>query len=318
LLEVRDLRREFRAPGAAWRRGLLRAVDGVSLDLDGGECLALVGESGSGKTTLARCITRLIEPSSGSVRFRGMDFLSLKGARLRAERRYLQPVFQDAAGALNPALRIGQALLEPILSHRLMGRQRAEQRVAELLRLVGLPGDTARRFPHEFSGGQRQRIGIARALATEPALLVADEPVSALDASVRAQILALLARLSKQDGLALLLVAHDLASVSAVASRVMVLYRGRTVEEGWAPEVLRTPRHPYTRLLRDSAPSLSPVSLADSPRDLAGPEIAAATDGCPFYARCGARQPDCVLLAPALRQVGDGRRAACHHPIDGC
>jgi oligopeptide/dipeptide ABC transporter ATP-binding protein len=317
LLEVRDLRREFRAPGAGWRGASLAAVDGVSLSLDPGECLAVVGESGSGKTTLARCIARLIEPTSGTVRFRGADFLALRGRRLREQRRFLQPVFQDPSGALNPALRIGDALLEPMRSHRLVERREGRAKVSELLRRVGLPADSAGRFPHEFSGGQRQRIGIARALATDPQLLIADEPVSALDASVRAQILALLRELREQQGLALLFVAHDLSAVATLAGRLLVLYAGRAVEEGPAAEVLERPRHPYTQLLKQSAPSLSPASSTTATRRAlpdVGPFVAGS--GCAFAGRCARRQADCAALQPSLRPIDDQRRVACHHPLD--
>ncbi|HEX6200079.1 MAG TPA: ATP-binding cassette domain-containing protein [Thermoanaerobaculia bacterium] len=242
--------------GFGRRRPPVRAVDGVDLAVGRGECVALVGESGSGKTTLGRCLVRLLEPDAGSVRFRGEDLLALPRGELRRRRRAFQTVFQDPYDSLSPRLRVGELLAEPLAAHGVVPRGERPARVAELLARVGLPADAAGRYPHEFSGGQRQRIGIARALATEPELLVADEPVSALDLSVRAQVLALLARLRAELGLAVLLIAHDLGVVERVADRVVVMRRGRIVEEAATADLFARPAHPYTRELLAAVPRL--------------------------------------------------------------
>ena len=264
LLEVRGLEKHFhRRRGVldvvlrradADRPRTLRAVDGVDLDVARGECLALVGESGSGKTTLARCAVRLVEPTAGAVCFDGEDVLALGPAALRRWRRHVQMVFQDPYGSLDPRQRIGAALAEPLRIHRLGDRAERRRRVDELLAMVDLPAEAAQRHPHEFSGGQRQRIGIARALATNPRLLVADEPVSALDVSVRAQIVNLLARLQRRFDLALLFIAHDLALVEHVADRVAVMYLGRIVERAPRSVLFATPQHPYTVSLLAAVP----------------------------------------------------------------
>ncbi|KAB2959029.1 MAG: ABC transporter ATP-binding protein, partial [Thermoanaerobaculia bacterium] len=256
LLVVRGLRTEFAVHSPVLRRrtGTVRAVDGVDLDLDAGETVALVGESGSGKTTFARSVLRLIEPTGGSVRFDGEDLLALSPRELRRRRRRFQMVFQDPWTSLNPRLRIGEALFEPLLVHGLAPRRERAARVEAMLAEVGLTGDAARRFPHEFSGGQRQRIGIARALATGPDLLVADEPVSALDVSVRAQIVNLLAGLQARRALAMLFIGHDLAVVEQLADRILVFYLGRVVEEAASGALLAHPLHPYTAALRSAVP----------------------------------------------------------------
>ncbi|HSM13621.1 MAG TPA: ABC transporter ATP-binding protein [Thermoanaerobaculia bacterium] len=317
LLEVRGLRTEF-----ALRRGLLgrrvgtvRAVDGVDLDVDRGEIVALVGESGSGKTTLGRSIVRLIEPSAGSVRLDGVDLLRLSARELRRARRRFQMVFQDPWGSLNPRLRIGRALFEPLEVHGLAGRSERADRVARMLAEVGLPAEAAERYPHEFSGGQRQRIGIARALATDPELLIADEPVSALDVSVRAQVVNLLADLRERRGLAMLFISHDLALVERIAHRVAVLYLGRVVEEAPARALLERPLHPYSAALRSAVPVPEPgtgrrrILLAGEP-----PSPAAPPPGCPFHPRCPIARERCRSEAPALTEPEPGRRVACHFP----
>jgi ABC-type glutathione transport system ATPase component len=247
------------------RRGLLqrqvgrvRAVDGVDLDLAAGECLALVGESGSGKTTLGRVVARLLEPDAGSLSLDGEDLLAMRGEALRRKRRDFQVVFQDPWGSLNPRMRVGTALREPLVVHRLLPRARQPERVAELLEMVGLPPEVAGRYPHELSGGQRQRVGIARALATGPRLVIADEPVSALDVSVRAQIVNLLAELQRRLGLAMLFIGHDLALVEQLADRVAVMYLGKIVETGSSRELFAAPRHPYTVSLLESIPLPEP------------------------------------------------------------
>ena len=307
------------------RRGLLQRVEGqvraltdVDLEIEEGECFALVGESGSGKTTLGRCLIRLVEPTAGRVRFRGEDLLALGREELRRRRRDFQMVFQDPYGSLNPRMRVGAAIAEPMEVHGLVGRPARMARVGELLEMVGLSPAMARRYPHEFSGGQRQRIGIARALATGPALMIADEPVSALDVSVRAQIINLLARLQSQLGLTLLIIAHDLAVVEQIADRVAVLYLGRIVEQGRRADLFARPQHPYTVSL------LSAVPVPDPPRpDARRERIVLPGDpaspldpppGCPFHPRCPIARERCRDERPELQPTAAGQLAACHYP----
>lgn len=317
LLEIRGLRKSYPLVSPVLRRpvGAVRAVDGVDLDVGAGETVALVGESGSGKTTLGRAVLRLIEPDGGSVRFRGEDLLALSRREMRRRRPHLQMVFQDPWSSLNPRMRVGDAIFEPLLVHGLASRPERAPRAAALLEEVGLPASTAARYPHELSGGQRQRVGIARALATRPELLVADEPVSALDVSVRAQIVNLLAELQARRGLAMLFVAHDLALVEQVADRVAVLYLGRIVEQGPCAPLLARPLHPYTAALVSAVPSPAPggrrrrIPLAGE-----SPDAAAPPAGCRFHPRCPIARPRCASEAPGLAECGDGRRVACHFP----
>ena len=261
LLEVASLVKEF-PPRRRWlggnHRPAVRAVDGVSFAIDAGEIFGLVGESGSGKTTTARCILRLIEPSSGEVRFKGEDVLAFSPERLRQARRDMQIVFQDPYSSLNPRMRVGAIVEEPLIIHRHGDKGQRRRRVAELFDLVGLDPSQGTRYPHEFSGGQRQRIGVARALALNPSLVIADEPVSALDVSVQAQVLNLLMDLQQRLKLTYLLIAHDLRVVRHVCSRVAVMYRGRIVELGSTEAIFNTPAHPYTRALLSAIPVLDP------------------------------------------------------------
>jgi peptide/nickel transport system ATP-binding protein len=294
--------------------GQVRALDGVDLEVRRGETFALVGESGSGKTTLGRCLVRLLDPDAGQILFDGEDLLGLSGRRLRRRRRRFQMVFQDPWGSLDPRMRVGAIVEEPLAVHGLADGRRAE-RVAELLASVGLGEDAARRFPHQFSGGQRQRIGIARALATEPDLLVADEPVSALDVSVQAQIVNLLVRLQQDLGLTLIFIAHDLAVVEQIADRVAVMYLGRIVESGPRETLFAHPRHPYTMSLLAAVP----VPEVGRPRRrivLPGelPSPVEPPPGCPFHPRCPVARPHCAVDTPPLSAAGGGGSVACFHP----
>ncbi len=320
LLEVRGLRKEFPVRRGLFGRalGAVRAVDGVDLDVRRGECLALVGESGSGKTTAARCALRLIEPTAGSVRFGGEDLLALGPRELRRRRRRFQMVFQDPHGSLNPRQRVGSAVGEPLEIHETLSRTERQERVRELLGTVGLTADLDRRWPHELSGGQRQRVGIARALAAGPELLAADEPVSALDVSVRGQVLNLLSDLQARLGLALLFIAHDMAAVEHLADRVAVFYLGRIVELAPKPELFLRPLHPYTVCLLSAVPRAEPgrrrdriVLQGDPPSPLAPPP------GCPFHPRCPIARQRCAEERPPLAEVGGaapGHLAACFYP----
>jgi peptide/nickel transport system ATP-binding protein len=260
ILEVKNLVKEFtpRRGFLVGRQRSVRAVDGVSFAIDAGETFGLVGESGSGKTTTGRCILRLIEPTSGEVRFKGDDVLAFSPERLRQARRDMQIVFQDPYASLNPRMRVGAIVEEPLVIHRQGSRRDRVRRVADLFELVGLDPSHLARYPHEFSGGQRQRIGIARALALQPSLIIADEPVSALDVSVQAQVLNLLMDLQQRLNLTYLLIAHDLRLVRHVCNRVAVMYRGRIVELGTAAVIFDAPAHPYTRALLSAIPALDP------------------------------------------------------------
>jgi oligopeptide/dipeptide ABC transporter ATP-binding protein len=316
LLEVRDLAKHFPIRRGLFGRpsGWVRAVDGVSLDIREGETLALVGESGSGKTTTGRCILRLLEPTAGSVRFDGVDLLALGPRDLRRMRRRIQVIFQDPYGSLNPRLRVGTTVREPLEIHRI-GRNRKERdaMVADLLKRVGLEPSMMRRFPHEFSGGQRQRIGIARALALRPRLIVADEPVSALDVSVQAQVINLLMDLQDETGMAYLFIAHDLAVVERIADRVAVMYLGRLAEVAPREEIFKNPLHPYTKALLQAIPIPDPGRTRTRTvlhGDLPSP--ANPPPGCRFQTRCPEAIDVCRRVEPPLVRVAPGRLAACH------
>jgi peptide/nickel transport system ATP-binding protein len=308
LLEVRNLVKHF---------GAVRAVDGVSFSIDAGQTLALVGESGCGKTTTGRCLVRLLQPSGGEILFEGREILNVRGKESQQLRQRVQIIFQDPFSSLNPRLTVGQALAEPLWIHRLCQRSELTRRVAELLELVGLRPEFAGRYPHEFSGGQRQRIVIARALALNPRLIVADEPVSALDVSVQAQILNLLLELQERLGVAYLLIAHNLQVVRQVAQRTAVMYLGRIVESGPTEEVFSRPRHPYTQALLSAIPVPDPtrprqrLMLTGDP-----PNPAEAPAGCRFHPRCPHVMDECKRREPELIQIG-GQQAACWLVKDG-
>ncbi len=317
LLEVRDLVTHFvrRVGLFGTGREVVQAVNGVSLDVGARETLGLVGESGCGKTTLGRTILRLVERTSGEVRFDGQDVFALEPAALRRMRRRMQIVFQDPDGSLNPRLSIGRAVREGIEVHHLAQGDEAERRVEALLAEVGLPAGSAARYPHEFSGGQRQRAGIARALAVEPEFLVCDEPVSALDVSVQAQVLNLLVDLQAKRGLSYLFISHDLAVIRHVAPRVAVMYLGRIVEQGPSDGIYQRPLHPYTQALLTAVPVPDPktrrarVVLAGDPPSPVHPPT-----GCPFHPRCQhpAKNETCRTARPELRELAPGHSVACH------
>lgn len=319
LLEAHDISKHFVARRSIFGASLatVKAVDGVSLSLRAGETLALVGESGCGKSTLGRLLLHLIEPDQGAVRFEGRQLSALPDAEMRGLRRHMQLIFQDPFASLNPRMRVGDAIAEPLILHNLVPANQREARVAELLRQVGLRPEQAARYPHEFSGGQRQRIVIARALAGEPKLLVCDEPVSALDVSIRAQILNLLRDLQRELGLALVFISHDLAVVKHIADRVAVMYLGRIVESGPAEAIFSNPRHPYTRALLSAIPVAAPhqnrqriVLSGDVPSPINPPP------GCHLHRRCPYASTRCATETPGLATDSAGHAVACHHTDD--
>ncbi|HXG46760.1 MAG TPA: oligopeptide/dipeptide ABC transporter ATP-binding protein [Methylomirabilota bacterium] len=316
LLEVQNLKVHFPVKHGLFSRvaGHVKAVDDVSLTLAPGETLGLVGESGCGKTTLGRAIVRLIEPTAGRILFDGEDITALKGGALRTRRRGFQMIFQDPYSSLNPRMTVGEIIGEAIDIHRLApDRAAREKRIGELLDAVGLSPLHALRYPHEFSGGQRQRIGIARALAVEPKLIVCDEPVSALDVSVQAQIINLLQDLQRQRGPAYLFVAHDLAVVEHISHRVLVMYLGRVVELASARAIISAPKHPYTQALISAVPVVDPASKRRRivlPGDVPSPIH--PPPGCPFHPRCPVAEARCGSEVPPLREVEPGHFAACH------
>jgi oligopeptide transport system ATP-binding protein len=318
LLEVHDLKVHFPV-----RRGVLqrqvatvRAVDGVSFDVAKASTLGLVGESGCGKSTTARAILRLVPATAGRVVLGGVDVGTLSGSALREKRRHMQMVFQDPYASLNPRMTVHDTLAEPLAAHRVVeGKSATEARVRELMAQVGLPAAYMRRYPHEFSGGQRQRIGIARAIALSPELVVLDEPVSALDVSIQAQILNLLSDLQERLGLTYVFVAHDLAVVRHVCVEIAVMYLGRIVERAPTRALFESPRHPYTEALLSAVPIPDPVVERGRKRlVLAGevPSPLAPPPGCHFHPRCPIAEARCKTESPALREVVPGRFAACH------
>ncbi|QCK86912.1 dipeptide ABC transporter ATP-binding protein [Phreatobacter aquaticus] len=317
LLRVKDLVKNFSLTGGILSRevGRVHAVDHVSLDIGAGETLGVVGESGCGKSTTGRCILRLIEPTAGEIWFEGKDVMSMDKTALRALRRDMQIIFQDPYASLNPRMTVGAIIAEALVIHGI-GKTPEEQRdrVVELLETVGLQADHMRRYPHEFSGGQRQRIGIARALAVDPKLIVCDEPVSALDVSIQAQVINLLEDLQEKFSLTYMFIAHDLSVVEHISTRVAVMYLGRVVEIAPSRELYTNPLHPYTEALLSAVPIPDPkvkrqriMLQGDVPNPINPPT------GCHFHTRCPIRQlPLCSTERPELRETGGGHWVSCH------
>jgi oligopeptide transport system ATP-binding protein len=318
ILEVRNLVMHFHVEGGLFSRGggLIRAVDGVSFSLRRGETLGLVGESGCGKTTTGRCILQLQRPTSGEVIFEGQDLTRLDGDELRRVRRRIQVIFQDPYSSLNPRMTIGQIVAEPMAVHGVETEPDARaDRVRELLARVGLLPRHAERYPHELSGGQRQRVGIARALAVSPSLIICDEPVSALDVSIQAQIINLLEDLQADFGLSYLFVAHDLAVVRHISDRVAVMYLGKIAEIASREDLYQSPLHPYTRALLSAVPIPDPALEANRERQVLGGEVPSPLNppgGCVFHPRCPIAVEHCRHEAPALRRLRPEHDASCH------
>jgi oligopeptide transport system ATP-binding protein len=314
LLEVKDLVKHYPVRSGVLRRrvGTVHAVDGVSFSLRPGETLGLVGESGCGKSTVARSVLRLIEPTSGRIAIDGSDITRLTKSELRPVRRSMQIVFQDPFASLNPRMRAGDIVGEPLAVHGLAAGEQRQARIAELFQQVGLRPDQMRNFPHQFSGGQRQRICIARALALSPRLIICDEPVSALDVSIQAQVINLLIDLQRRHGLSYLFIAHDLAVVAHISHRVAVMYLGRIVEIAEKNELFHNPRHPYTRALLASVPFPDPKQKRAAPLvDGDVPSPVNPPSGCAFHTRCRFALAQCKTERPVLRDVGTGHQVAC-------
>jgi oligopeptide/dipeptide ABC transporter ATP-binding protein len=314
LLEAAGLSKHFQTKRGVFggNRGVVRAVDGISFTIERGQTLGVVGESGCGKTTTAKLVLGLEEPTAGTIRFEGRDLRQLDAAGRRHYRKSVQAVFQDPYASLNPRMRVGAIIAEPLVTNEPLSSGEVRQRVLRLLDLVGLPDHAADLFPHEFSGGQRQRIAIARALALSPRLVVLDEPVSALDVSIRAQILNLLSDLQAELGLSYLFIAHDLAAVAHMSHTIAVMYLGKIVEEGEARTLARTPKHPYTEALFSAALPSHPDEKQEEiilPGEVPSPLN--PPDGCRFHPRCPHAMARCAEEAPALAPI-EGRRVACH------
>jgi len=318
ILQVSGLKKYFPVRRGFFQRisGWIRAVDGVDLLVPPGETLGLVGESGCGKSTVARTVLRLLDPEAGSIRFNGEEIGGLTEAELKPVRRKMQIVFQDPYGSLNPRMTVGQSIAEGLRAFGIRSTAKRQSRTAELLELVGLSADSAERFPHEFSGGQRQRVGIARALSVEPELVICDEPISALDVSIQAQIINLLKDLQQRLGLSYLFISHDLNVVGYLCDRVAVMYAGKIMEEAPAMALFEDPRHPYTRKLLSAIPEPDPsrknrAAEAFEAEPEAGPRPQAVQEGCPFLSACKDRDERCEHLQDAMYPVAEGHLVRC-------
>lgn len=316
LVEVQGLVKHYRTGGLLGRHPVVRAVDGVSFDIAEGETFGLVGESGCGKSTLGRLLLRLIQPTSGTIKFRGIDITSMSDSAMRSLRPEIQVVLQDPYGSLDPRMKVGQLISQPLHIHRRGSSQAIRARTLELLKSVGLDGAYLGRYPHELSGGQCQRVAIARALCLEPRLLVLDEPTSALDVSVQAQILRLLEELRETRNLTYLFISHDLSIVRYMSDRIGVMYLGQLVEMGPASRVFEEPAHPYTRALINLAPE--PDFAGRDPISLLPGQVPSAVrppPGCRFHPRCEYADDVCRATPPELAPLGEGRDVSCHHPL---
>ena len=314
LIEVENLKKHYPVRSGLWGRvrASVKAVDGVSLKIMEGETLGVVGESGCGKTTLGRLLLRLVEATEGRVVYQGRDVLNVGARQMRELRRSMQIIFQDPYSSLNPRMTVGGIIGEALKIHELVPPERIDARVAELMELVGLQPSYARRYPHEFSGGQRQRIGIARALAVEPKFIVADEPVSALDVSIQAQIINLLQDLQRDLGLTYLFIAHDLSVVRHISDRIAVMYLGRIVELSDRDELYAHPSHPYTKALLSAVPVPEPgASTQRVVLEGDVPNPASVPSGCPFHPRCPEKRDRCTQTVPQLVDLGNGHQTAC-------
>ncbi len=310
LVKIRNLKKYY-----SQEKGAIKAIDDLSLDIYPGETLGLVGESGCGKSTVARCLLRLIPATSGTIEFDGTSILNLKGKALKSFRRQAGMIFQDPYASLNPRMTAGDIIAEPLYIHKLLKGEEKRKRIKELLDLVGLPQESLHRFPHEFSGGQKQRIGIARALSMNPRFIICDEPISALDVSVQAQIINLLKKLQKEIGLTYLFIAHDLRIVKYLSTRIAVMYLGHIVEIAPSEELYRNPLHPYTQALLSAIPIPDPVIERSRKRIVLKGEISSPLNppkGCPFVTRCPHATPTCHHFRPELRELSPGHWAACH------
>ena len=315
LVEIRDLVKNFPVKGGVLQREVatVNAVAGVDLDIYWGETIGLVGESGCGKTTLGRLLVRLLEPTSGTIKFGGEDITHLKGRKMKPFRKRMQIIFQDPYASLNPRLTVGEAIGEPLVAHRMANRAQAKERVLELLRVVGLAPFHYNRYPHEFSGGQRQRVGIARSLVMNPKFIVSDEPVSALDVSIQAQIINLLQRIQDEYNLTFLFISHDLGVVRHLSNRVVVMYLGRLAELAKTEQLFAAPKHPYTQALLSAVPSVK--HRKSTSRVILSGEVPTPFNppaGCRFHTRCPMVMDTCRTVESTWQDTGDGHFVACH------